>query len=139
MPEKWYGQSHNHMNLDNFGVIAGRLARDPHFNENSDGSHKVRITVATRDNFKTKGEYGAQFVPLEAYIPKDSKMLDFYKDLSKGSPITASTSIRTPEPYLDRNGEKVYPLVIRIESIKHNGPRKTNVQSLEDEFENMEQ
>lgn len=126
------------MNLNNHGIITGRLTRDPKIVQNNDGSHKVRFTVAAVDNFQTKGEYRPQFIPLESYVRKDSHMLKVYDKLKKGSSITAATSIRTPDPYVDTNGEKVYPLVINIDTIKINDYQKTPVDALEEELSDIE-
>lgn len=104
-------------NTRNLGIATGRLTREANIYENKDGSHKVKLTVAVKDNFKSKGEFGTQFVPVEAFVPKDSKILPVYEGLAKGDLVSVSYSVVTPEPYTDKNGVTQYPVVLQIQSI----------------------
>lgn len=60
------------INPKNFGVIKGRLASDPRFFTNKDGSRTVRFTVLADQNFtKRNGERGTDAVSIERFIPND--------------------------------------------------------------------
>ncbi len=60
------------INPKNFGVIKGRLASDPHFFTNKDGSRTVCFTVLADQNFtKRNGERGTDAVSVERFIPND--------------------------------------------------------------------
>lgn len=60
------------INPKNFGVIKGRLASDPRFFTNKDGSRTVRFTVLADQNFtKRNGERGTDAVSVERFIPND--------------------------------------------------------------------
>ena len=57
-------------NIRNYGIVTGRLTRDPAVYNNNDGSRKIRFTVAAQDHFTDgDGNRGSQFIPLEAFIP----------------------------------------------------------------------
>lgn len=103
-------------NLKNSGTVIGRTTREVKIFENSDGSHKAVLTVAARDNFRTKGQYESQFVPLEAFIPKDSKLLAVFQGIKKGHMIGATYAVTTPAPY-EKDGVMQYPVVLQIQSI----------------------
>lgn len=60
------------INPKNFGVIKGRLASNPRFFTNKDGSRTVRFTVLADQNFtKRNGERGTDAVSVERFIPND--------------------------------------------------------------------
>lgn len=100
------------LNLANFGIVQGNLAKDPKVFENADGSKKVYLTVAARNNFPSKdGSTGTQFIDLQAFIPKGGNMgpLEYLK---KGSHTTlAYTVVR--DSY-EKDGETVYNQYLRV-------------------------
>lgn len=60
------------INPKNFAVIKGRLASDPRFFTNKDGSRTVRFTILADQNFtKRNGERGTDAVSVERFIPND--------------------------------------------------------------------
>ena len=61
------------MNLSNYGIVTGRLVKDPAVYTNADGSRKTKITIATQNNYRNSqtGEKEAQFLPLESFTPAD--------------------------------------------------------------------
>ena len=91
------------LNLNNYGIVTGRLTTDPFIYQNSDGSRKIRITLAVSDNYKnTNGKRSTQFLPLEAFIPVDRK-LGVFDMVHAGDKISAAytvkittTQIKTP-------------------------------------------
>lgn len=109
------------MNTNNFGIAIGRLTADPVFFANSNGSAKVKFTIAARDNFKSKDTNGAQvvksqFIPLEAYIANPQGR-QIYTMLKKGDKVSVSYSVRTNN-YADKNGEMHYGIILFVESIQ---------------------
>ena len=42
-------------NIRNYGIVTGRLTRDPAVYNNNDGSRKIRFTVAAQDHFTDGG------------------------------------------------------------------------------------
>lgn len=50
--------------------LTGRIAREPVFFKNSDGSQKVKVTLAVQDNFKSGPDKKrkTQFLPVEQYL-----------------------------------------------------------------------
>lgn len=48
-------------NIRNYGIVTGRLTRDPQVFENRDGSRKIKFTVAAQNHFTNgQGEYDSQ-------------------------------------------------------------------------------
>ena len=96
--------------MRNFGVVEGRLVREPAIFQNSDGSKKIKFTVAAQDNYKSttpdgKKEKGSQIINLEAFVPagRDKTVYDL---MHKGDMIGAQFSVRTNN--YEKNGELIY-------------------------------
>ena len=51
-------------------ILTGRIAREPAFFKNSDGSQKVKVTLAVQDNFKSGPDKTrkTQFLPMEQFL-----------------------------------------------------------------------
>ena len=110
------------LNIDNFGMVDGRLTEDPVVFTNSDGSRKVRIKVAVQDNYMTKdNKRGTQFIPLEAFVPAD-KGLGLYENMGEGDKVKAEFSLRNNN-YTDKDGVAHYELIAVIDSIKKQEPK----------------
>lgn len=104
------------INPSNFAVTIGRLTDDVKVFENSDGSKKIRFTVAASDNYKGKdGQRGSQFIPLEAFIGA-GKDLGVYGRMHKGDQVEIMSSIRNNN-YTDKAGNPVYGLSIFVEQV----------------------
>ena len=103
-------------NLNNYGTITGNLVRDPKVLEKKDGSKKVFVTIAAKDNFRSGADktYGTQFVRLQGYVKAGSE-LGVYSFMKKGAPWTLGYSVRTNN-YVDAAGEKHYGQVLFIEN-----------------------
>ena len=41
-------------NIENHGIISGRLTAEPFIFDNSDGSRKIRINLASPNNYRNK-------------------------------------------------------------------------------------
>lgn len=107
------------LNMRNYGVVEGRLVREPAVFQNGDGSKKIKFTVAAQDNYKSttpdgKKEKGSQFINLEAFVPagRDKTVYDL---MHKGDMIGAQFSVRTNN--YEKNGEIVYDQVLFVESV----------------------
>lgn len=104
-------------NMRNFGIVTGRLTKDPTFYENRDGSRKVRFTVAAQDQFTDReGNRNSQFIPLEAFIPASQQSNGAYAYMNQGDLVSCSYTVQNNN-YRDRNGETVYGLALLVDSI----------------------
>lgn len=104
------------MNMRNFGIAEGRLVRDLAIFENSDGSRKVKMTLAVKDNFESGFDRSkqSQFIELEAYI-KPGHQRSVYDLIHKGDFIGVQYAVRSNT--YEKNGETVYNQVLLINSV----------------------
>lgn len=104
-------------NIDNFGLASGRLTQDPKVFVNGDNSRRVLITLATSNAYKDRdGNRGAQFVPLEAFIPANQPS-SVYDLMGKGDKISVEYSVLNNN-WTDKTGQDHYDVVLRIDSVK---------------------
>ena len=103
------------LNLNNYGIVTGRLTTDPFIYQNNDGSRKIRITLAVSNNYKNPdGKRSTQFLPLEAFIPVDRK-LGVFDMVHAGDKISAAYTVKNNN-YTDKNSNKsIYGRVLQIE------------------------
>ena len=96
------------INPDNFAIVKGRLASDPRFFPNKDGSRTVRFTILANQNFtKRNGERGTDAVSLERFIPADRSNGVF--DMIHQGDLVRIMHHPTTESYTDLNtGETHY-------------------------------
>lgn len=104
-------------NLNNYGVATGRLTADPFVYHNTDGSQKVRITLATNDNYKNAdGKRSTQFLPFEAFIPAE-RNLGVFSMIHSGDKISVAYTVKNNN-YRDKTtNEMIYGIVLQIEKI----------------------
>lgn len=104
------------MNMNNYGVLRGRLVANPVVFANTDSSSKVKFTIAAENNFKSRdGKRESQMIPVEAYT-KDFDKSPFSR-IHKGDKVSISYSLRTNN-YVDKNtNNKVYSTVVFVEEI----------------------
>lgn len=104
-------------NLNNYGVATGRLTSDPFVYQNTDGSQKVRITLAANDNYKNAdGKRSTQFLPFEAFIPADRNP-GVYNMIHSGDKISIAYTVKNNN-YRDKNtNEMIYGIILQIEKI----------------------
>ena len=104
-------------NLNNYGVATGRLTADPFVYQNTDGSQKVRITLATNDNYKNAdGKRSTQFLPFEAFIPAE-RNLGVFDMIHTGDKISVAYTVKNNN-YRDKTtNEMIYGIVLQIEKI----------------------
>lgn len=104
-------------NIRNYGIVTGRLTKDPAVYNNNDGSRKIRFTVAAQNQFTDgDGNRGSQFIPLEAFISARQQGNGPYDYLDCGDLVSCSYTVQNNN-YKDRNGEMVYGLVLLVDSI----------------------
>ena len=113
------------INLNNYGIVTGRLTTDPFIYQNNDGSRKIRITLAVSNNYKNpEGKRSTQFLPLEAFIPVDRK-LGVFDMVHAGDKISAAYTVKNNN-YTDKNTNKmIYGLVLQIERISFEESKTT--------------
>lgn len=105
------------MNNLNFGIVTGRMTKAVKSFENKDGSKKVYLTVAARDNFKrANGEVQSQFVQLEALVKKGVEGLGVFDYLSTGDLVSVQYTVRS-QKYKDKANKDVYAQVLFIEGV----------------------
>ena len=104
-------------NLNNYGVATGRLTADPFVYQNTDGSQKVRITLAASDNYKNAdGKRSTQFLPFEAFIPAE-RNLGVFGMIQSGDKISIAYTVKNNN-YRDKStNEMIYGIVLQIEKI----------------------
>lgn len=104
------------INMQNFGQVTGRLARDPNIIINRDGSRRVFLTIVAEDGYTDRnGNRGSQFVPCEAYIPA-SRGDGVYSLLESGAAVSVAYSVRNNN-YRMASGEMHYGIILQIERI----------------------
>lgn len=110
------------MNMRNFGLIEGRLTRDPQILKNADGSRKVMFTVAARRDFAAAdGTKESDFIPVEAFVKAD-KPNGVYDLIHKGDLVGIEYTVRSSTYTDSKTGEKKYSLVhlVRKVDLKEN-------------------
>ena len=104
-------------NMRDFGIVTGRLTRDPDFHDNRDGSRKVRFTVAAQNHFTDKdGKRGSLFIPLDAFLSYMQEGIGVYGYLELGDLVTCSFTILNNN-YKDKNGNMVYGLSLLVDTV----------------------
>lgn len=95
------------INVNNFSVTRGRLASDPRFFENSDGSRTVRFTVMAPQNYTRRdGSRGSDPVSVERFIPAD-RGNGVFDMIHQGDKVTVMHHATT-DVYTDESGVTHY-------------------------------
>ena len=112
------------MNSKNFGIAEGRLSRDPVIRVNKDGSRKVWVNLAVRDDFVSRdGNVGCQFIDFEVFVRKDAVGNGIYDHLKKGDFVTARYTVRS-NIYTRDDGASIFCKSLVIEDIHQLYDRK---------------
>lgn len=103
------------MNMNNYGIIRGRLTDDPTFYFNSDGSRRVVLRVAAQNDFVSKftGNRESQFIPLEGFISNKVKDNGLYNRIHKGDKVSIQYEVRNNN-WIDKEGKKHFDIVMHI-------------------------
>ena len=105
------------MNITNTGLVIGRVSQEPVFFNNRDGSRSCRFNIAAPNSYKNKnGERGAQFVPIEAYIPANRRS-SVYDLLSKGMLVSVAYEVRNNR-WVDKDGVIHYDISLSAEAVR---------------------
>lgn len=102
----------------NTGIITGNAAREPKIFEHANGGATVKLNVYARNTFKSKttGKVESEIVELTGYV-QDAKNLGVFGCIGSGDRVAVSYSLKT-DAYTDKNGNKQYPLVARIDTVQ---------------------
>ena len=116
-------------NPRNNGIAIGRLASDPRFFENKDGSRTVRLTVLVDQDFTDRnGERGTDAVPVERFIPADRSNGVF--DMAHQGDLVQVSYRATTDSYVDRNGERRYVTKLIVSDVQLLESRKVTTERL---------
>lgn len=117
------------INPKNFGVAIGRLASDPRFFNNRDGSRTVRFTVLVDQDFvNTGGERGTDAVSVERFIPND-RGNGVFDMIHQGDLVEVSYRVTT-DSYVDRNDERRYVTKLIVSDVQMLESRKVTTERL---------
>lgn len=101
------------INVRNFGTATGRLTKPVVTFDNKDGSAKKVITLALRDNFKSKdGEVGSQFVDFTAFVAAGANA-PVYDMIHEGDLVTITYELRN-DNWTDASNNKHFDLQLRV-------------------------
>lgn len=97
------------MNLNNYSVLKGNLARDPEVKVNEkDGSRRVLVTIAVNRNYKDKtGAYPVDYISCEGYFGAKVKGNGIFDRVVKGSRVEILGELRSAM-WTDGEGVKHY-------------------------------
>lgn len=117
------------INTRNAGTAIGRLASDPRFFDNKDGSRTVRFTVLVdQDYVNANGERGVDAVPVERFIPADRGNGVF--DMAHQGDLVQVSYRATTDSYVDRNGERRYVTKLIVADVQLLESRKVTTERL---------
>jgi len=117
------------INTRNAGTAIGRLASDPRFFNNKDGSRTVRFTVLVdQDYVNANGERGVDAVPVERFIPADRSNSVF--DMAHQGDLVQVSYRATTDSYVDRNGERRYVTKLIVSDVQLLESRKVTTERL---------
>ena len=102
----------------NSGTIVGNAAREPKVFAHANGGATVKLNVYARNTFKSKstGKVESEIVELTGYMA-DAKNLGVFGCINAGDRVAVSYSLKT-DVYTDKDGNKHYPLVARIDTVQ---------------------
>ena len=102
----------------NNGTIVGNAARAPKLFEHANGGATVKLSVYARNTFKNKatGKVESEIVELTGYV-QDAKNPGVFGCIGSGDRVAVSYSLKT-DVYTDKEGQKQYPLVARIDTVQ---------------------
>lgn len=111
------------LNIGNFGVFTGRVARDLAVFENKDGSRKYKFTLL-QDYGKPgpDGKRPTNGVDFEAFAPAGAKSPWEY--VGKGDKITVHYELRANN-YTDANNERHFTQVAHVVTMNFDESKKT--------------
>ena len=108
------------MNISNHGTAIGYVAQSPIVNVNKDGSKKIFLVIAVKDNFKdSKGEKGTQFINLEAFMKKtEANGNGVYDYIYKGSKVGVAYRVESNSYQDAKTKQQVYRQALCITDVE---------------------
>ena len=104
------------INQRNHGVATGRLTKDVVTFENKDGSKKHVVTLALRDNFKSKdGEVGSQFCDFTAFVAAGASA-PVYDLIHEGDLVSVTYELRN-DNWTGSDGVRHFDVQLRITGV----------------------
>ena len=97
----------------NSGTIVGNAAREPKVFEHANGGATVKLNTFKN---KSTGKVESEIVELTGYMA-DAKNLGVFGCINAGDRVAVSYSLKT-DVYTDKDGNKHYPLVARIDTVQ---------------------
>lgn len=108
------------MAATNSFTLVGRLASDPKIFSNSDGSHKVAMSIYTRMDFRNRNnQQVTHSVPVEQFIPAKSAqnfLPLFQSNLGEGDEVAVTGHMET-QSYTGRDGRRVFELKAVLDTL----------------------
>lgn len=102
----------------NSGSIVGNAACAPKVFAHANGGATVKLSVYARNTFKNKstGKVGSEIVELTGYV-QGADIPGVFSYINAGDRVAVSYSLKT-DVYTDKEGQKHYPLVARIDTVQ---------------------
>lgn len=117
------------INPKNFARANGRLAADPRFFANRDGSRTVRFTIMVDQNYtKRDGTRGSDPIPVERFIPAD-RSNGVFDMIHQGDEVDVMYHATT-DSYVDRNGEHHYVTKLILDDVQMTEKREVTTARL---------
>ncbi|MET9657866.1 single-stranded DNA-binding protein [Streptomyces sp. NPDC006510] len=124
-------------NPRNNGTIIGRLANDPKFFVNKDGSKKVLFTLfVDRGYTNAQNQRDSDAVPVEAFIRAQTQGMGPYSHIHKGDLVVVGYTLRMDR--YTKNGEEVFDLKVISEGVSYLEPRSVTQARLNERVQSAE-
>ena len=109
-------------NLDNHGLVQGRLTDEIKQYINRDRSRRLLFTIAVQDTYRNRtGVKTTQFIPITSFVPASQKR-SIYDHIHKGDKVSIAYSLRNNN-YTDKEGVAHYGLEVYAEDVKIQEPK----------------
>lgn len=118
-------------NPNNTGTVVGKVAADPVFFVNDNGTKRVFLTVYARRDFKGRdGLRGADPVRLEAWVRAETDGIGVFEHVHRGDMVNVQYCVRSGE-YADKaTGEVIYFQQLHVQGIQLLDSRATTTARL---------
>lgn len=108
-------------NINNYGVVTGRLLKDVAVFKNEDGSYRsevnINVDVDIDGNYADKNKAKqSETVLLEGLIEAGQKDNSVYNKMHKGNIVSIGYTVRN-DNYIDKNGNETYRQFLFIEEV----------------------
>lgn len=103
------------INMSNYGVIEGRLTRDPQVIKNNGGTTYLFTVATDRDYTDKSGNRPTDFVSLKGFVAK-GRNVGPYAYLEKGKQVKVSYDVQSYREV--KNGETIYGMTLHVNDIR---------------------